>query len=106
MNDTFLVKSFLSDETWTGSLRSFVDYGSFQLISFSARSSLLEVIVGQCDSYRWVFLPNYEIGCMQADINDIFWNSEKLSTLIGPTDASTIVYGICYAYQKMNRFIP
>ncbi len=106
MNDSFLVKSFLLDETWTGSLCSFEDYGAFQRISFSARCSLLEVIVGQCESYRWVFLPDYEVGCMQADINDIFWNAEKLSSLIGPTDASTIAYGIRYVYKKKEGYLP
>lgn len=103
MMKTFLIQSFDSDEHWTGTLGYFRDYGAFQQLSISARGSFLDILTGQCDSYRWVFLPDLEVGCRQAAADDLFWNVEILAPHIGPADASSVACAIRFILEQSNH---
>ena len=87
-----------SHQCWTGAVLDFFDYGSYQHILISARGSRLSVFCGECSSYRWIFLPELEVGCSQAGFHDFFWNVERLSALIGRVDSLSVIFGLHFVY--------
>lgn len=91
---TFHVVDPNNQDSWIGSISEFYDFGSFQRVVIEAYGSRLDTLYGECCSYRWVFLPEYEVGCMQATSNDFFWNTERLSRIISRKDSLSIVHGI------------
>lgn len=93
----FQVVDSLNHDRWTGSISDFFDYGSFQHIVITARGSRLTVLCGKCFFYRWIFLPELEVGCPQATSDDFFWNVERLSPLIGRVDSLSVVFGVHFA---------
>lgn len=93
----FTVFDRLNGISWLAYLKEFQDFGAFQRIVISARGSRLEILTGECNSYRWILLPELDIGCMQAHISDFYWNIEKLSHYLNYPDTLSTVYGIHFA---------
>lgn len=83
-------------ETWHASLKSITNYENYYEASIEARSTHFNMLVGQADSYNWVALPIQEVSCSLASFDDIFWNEERLSSLIGAIDATTIASTIAF----------
>ncbi|WP_286154822.1 hypothetical protein [Thomasclavelia cocleata] len=83
-------------ETWQASLKSITNYENYYEASIEARSTHFNMLVGHTDSYNWVALPIQEVSCSLASLDDIFWNEERLSNLIGAIDATTIVSTIAF----------
>ena len=83
MEDDIIIKcsTNLNDkkETWKANLKSIIDYGNYYT-----------------DDYNWVALPIQEVSCSLASFDDIFWNEERLSSLIGVIDATTIATAIAF----------
>lgn len=83
-------------ETWQASLKLITNYENYYEASIEARSTHFNMLVGHTDSYNWVALPIQEVSCSLASLDDIFWNEERLSNLIGAIDATTIVSTIAF----------
>lgn len=83
-------------ETWQAGLKSITNYENYYEASIEARSTHFNMLVGHTDSYNWVALPIQEVSCSLASLDDIFWNEERLSNLIGAIDATTIVSTIAF----------
>jgi len=76
-------------ESWTSSVREVHEHGSFFEIFISSRSSL-RIIVGCGNWGNFVCVPDWNIGTHLSDFRDYFWNSEKLSDLLGKVDGITV----------------
>ena len=100
MEDDIIIKcsTNLNDkkETWKANLKSIIDYGNYYKAIINARSTHFDILVGYTDDYNWVALPIQEVSCSLASFDDIFWNEERLSNLIGAIDATTIVSTIAF----------
>lgn len=83
-------------ETWQVSLKSITNYGNYYKAIIEARSTHFDILVGYTDDYNWVALPIQEVSCSLASFDDIFWNEERLSSLIGVIDATTIATAIAF----------
>lgn len=46
-------------------------------------------------------IPNYNVGCYLSRFNDLFWNSEKLSELMGEVDGVTAATAIKFIEHKL-----
>lgn len=86
---------------WNAKLKYLKNYQNFYEAIIEARGSSLNIIVGSTDNYNWVAIPNYEVSTSLSRFDDIFWNEEKLSSLIGCVDASTVSHVISFIeYNK------
>lgn len=65
-----------------------------------SRSSL-HIIIGKTKQGNFVCVPNFDIGCYLSRFSDIFWNTERLSSLIGPVDGATVAIAIQYMEDKL-----
>ena len=68
-------------------------------IRVNGRESDYYVIVGNYQHGNFICIPSAGISCPMGEHDDVFWNLEKLSKLIGVIDATTIVYGIKTAWN-------
>ena len=89
-------------ETWQASLKSITNYENYYEASIEARSTHFNMLVGHTDSYNWVALPIQEVSCSLASPSDTFWNEERLTSLIGMVDATTIATVISFIEQHKN----
>lgn len=102
-NITIQCNTVIDDETikWNAELKYIKFYQNFYEAIIEGRGSSLNIIVGFTDNYNWIAIPNYEVSTSLSRFDDIFWNEEKLSSLIGVIDASTISHTISFIeYNK------
>lgn len=86
---------------WNAKIKYIKKYQNFYEAIIEGRGSSLSIIVGSTDSYNWVAIPNYEVSTSLLRFDDIFWNEEKLSSLIGAVDGATISHAISFIeYNK------
>ncbi len=83
-------------EVWQANLKSITNYGNYYEAIIEARSTHFNMLVGYTDDYNWLSLPIQEVSCSLASFDDIFWNEERLSGLIGVVDATTIATVIAF----------
>lgn len=94
MNLSFDVLDHQYHSCWKAYISDYQISGSFLRLVIISNDCRFEVLYGKCPDYRWLFLPILEIGCMQADPSDIFWNTERLESILNRRDALTIVHAI------------
>ena len=83
-------------EKWQASVEYINDNGTFCEVFVSSRSSI-RLIVGYGKWGNFVCIPDFNVGTGLADFRDLFWNSEKLSKLIGKVDGittATVIKGL------------
>lgn len=100
MNPSFDVLDHQSHSCWNASVSDCQISGSFLRLVILADGCRYEVLYGICPAYRWLFLPLLEVGCMQADPSDLFWNIERLAPLVSRRDALTIAYAIRFVLSS------
>lgn len=78
------------DLPWEGSWE-FINAGSdYEELKIRGRGSCYHLIVGSYTYGNFLCIPEIDIGCALAALDDFFWNYERLSRLLGETDAVTI----------------
>lgn len=106
MEDDIRIKCFATiedkQETWQARLTSINSYDDYYEVNVEARSTHFDMLVGRTDNYYWVALPIQEVSCSLAYPTDIFWNAERLSSLIGTVDATTIATAIAFIYKHKD----
>ena len=88
-------------DRWIGTIGYMKNYGShfeFQIIS---RSSI-RVIIGCSTSGTFACIPDFDVGCHLSDLNDIFWNKEKLTKVLGKIDGITVAYALHAIADKVD----
>ena len=43
---------------------------------------------------EYICIPNHDVGCGLSDFSDIFWNEERLCSLMRRVDAVTVATGL------------
>lgn len=89
-------------ETWQATLKSIINYGDYYEATIEARSTHFDMLVGATDTYHWVALPIQEVSCSLSNPSDTFWNEERLTSLIGVVDATTISRSIAFIEQHKD----
>ena len=49
---------------------------------------------GLAKNRNFICIPGIDVGCPLAGLTDVFWNSERLSQIMNPVDAETVVKAI------------
>ncbi len=76
-------------EQWTGNIIALKHFKSHYEMTIHSRSRL-NVIFGPSLSGGFACLPNYSVCCFLNDLNDKFWNTEKLIDILGEIDGITV----------------
>ena len=90
------------EESWDGDIVYLENCTNWIQMNIQSRSSL-DVIIG-CSKYgNYVCVPNFEVGCYLSSFDDLFYNTEKLSRLLGEIDGITVATAIKYVATKIYR---
>jgi hypothetical protein len=76
-------------EKWHGNIAYFRNYGSHVEILIQSRSSIM-VLFGKTSRGFFASIPDFDSGCHLVNPKDIFWNTEKLSGVLGKVDGITV----------------
>ena len=90
-----------------GKISCIKNYGSHFEIQIQSRSSLM-VLFGETSRGYFASIPDFDVGCHLVDPQDIFWNSERLTRILGKVDghtAATALYTAA-AYLKGLKPVP
>ena len=58
------------------------------------RSAGITEIIGEYTHGRFLCIPAVNVGCPMPRWDDVFWNRERLASLMNETDAVTVAYGV------------
>ncbi len=76
-------------EVWDGIIPRFTKYKSHYEIRIEARSGIM-VVFGKSSRGNWACIPDWDAGCYLSNLDDIFWNTERLTRVLGPVDGITV----------------
>lgn len=76
-------------ENWKGNITVFKNYGSHYEIRIESRSGIL-VLLGKSSNGGFACMPDFGAGCHLANLKDKFWNTEKLTEVLGNVDGITV----------------
>lgn len=79
---------------WVSSLYVISRTGPFTEFTVSGRGSHMHGVVGPQANGSFLCLPEWQIGSGIAPLDDVFWNLERLSPLLGQIDAVTLANGL------------
>ena len=86
-------------ERWNGCIKRLINYGSHYEIFIESRSSIL-VLFGKSSSGGFACIPDFQAGCYLTNINNKFWNTEKLTAVLGKVDGITVASALHKLFQK------
>lgn len=78
-----------SSEKWSGRVKKIRDFGSHYEMWIESRSSIF-VMFGITSRGYFACMPDFNAGCHLTDFQDIFWNTERLTKVIGKIDGITV----------------
>jgi hypothetical protein len=76
-------------EVWKGSISGLKNYGSHYEFWIISRSSIM-VMFGKTSRGYFACMPDFNVGCHLVELNDVFWNTEKLVKVLGKADGITV----------------
>jgi hypothetical protein len=86
-------------EIWFSEIKYLKKYTHYEIF-IDSRSSI-RAIYGQISQDSSLCLPDYGVGCRLVDIDDKFWNLEKISSLVGKVDGITVYNALLYLNKNI-----
>lgn len=83
-----------------GHISKFENHGSHYEVFIQSRSSIMLVFSKTSRGYV-ACMPDFGAGCYLANLNDIFWNSEKLIAVIGVVDGITVASALLHLFKEL-----
>ena len=83
-------------EKWNGEIRLIKKEGERYEVEISGRGTFFHAIIGKHIYGYYICIPNLYMGCELSDYEDVFWNRERLSTVLKKTDATTVAYALTH----------
>ena len=77
------------------------NYGSHYEFMIQSRSSIM-VILGKSSTGYFACMPDFNAGCHLAFLNDVFWNTERLSMVLGKVDGITVASALVFLAEKIH----
>jgi hypothetical protein len=88
-------------ETWEGVVTRRIAYENCLEIMIESRSSLM-VILGKTSRGGFACIPDFGAGCHLVDFKNYFWNTEKLTEILGEADGITVGAAIYVLADSME----
>lgn len=79
----------MKKECWDGKITKYQEYGSHYEIMIESRSSIM-VLLGKSSRGGFACIPDFGAGCHIIDLKNKFWNTEKLTGVLGKVDGITV----------------
>ena len=76
-------------KSWTGTITMFKCYGTHFEFKIQSRSSIM-VLFGKTSRGYFACMPNFNAGYHLVSLNDVFWNTERLTEVLGVADRVTV----------------
>lgn len=89
-------------ERWKGKVLSLKKYGTHYELRIESLSSIF-IIFGKTIHGGFACIPDFGAGCHLADPTDEFWNTEKLTQVLGDIDGITVASAL-YALADKIKF--
>jgi hypothetical protein len=87
-------------EKWLGRITYLRNYGSHFELNIVSRSSLM-VLFGRTSRGFFANIPDFNSGCHLVNPQDIFWNTEILSRVLGKVDGITVATALYTVADKL-----
>ncbi|MGI6307047.1 MAG: DUF6618 family protein [Dethiobacteria bacterium] len=81
--------NFKESERWKGVIQGFRRYASHCEFRIESRSGIM-VIVGKAAYGGFACMPDFGAGCHLSRFDDKFWNTERLTEVLGEVDGITV----------------
>ena len=88
------------NEKWIGEITRFKNYGSHYEIVIESRSRI-HVLYGKTEQGAFACMPDFDAGCHLVNPNDQFWNTEKLTHVLGKVDGITVATALKALVDKI-----
>jgi hypothetical protein len=76
-------------ERWKGMIAGIKKHGKHYEIRIESRSGIM-VVFGKTSQGGFACMPDFGVGCHLVDLKDKFWNTEKLTRVLGQVDGITV----------------
>jgi len=88
-------------ERWKGNIPGFVNYGSHFEVRIESRSGIM-VLFGKTSQGGFACMPDYDTGCHLSNLKDKYWNTERLTTVLGEVDGITVAQALYVLADKVD----
>ena len=83
-----------------------LEHEPFEMALSTTRGCYYHMIFGSQMNGHFLCIPNWQVGCELAKLDDVFWNRESLlncnNQQIADDDISAIVYALDYVSDYVN----
>ena len=76
-------------DRWKGIIPKITDHGSHFEIRIESRSGIM-VVFGRTSQGGFACMPDHDTGCHLRDYKNRFWNTERLTAVLGEVDGITV----------------
>jgi hypothetical protein len=97
--NTFVCKN--KKKTWSGIISKYEKHGTHYEILIQSRSSILVVFSKSSRGYV-ACMPDFGAGCYLSTLNDIFWNTERLTQVLGVVDGITVASALLSLQNELG----
>jgi len=80
-------------ENWSGMITELTKFGSHYELKIESRSGFI-VVIGKTNYGNFACIPDYDVGCHLSNLNDLFWNSERLRAIMNKIDDVTVAHAL------------
>jgi hypothetical protein len=88
-------------ERWAGRILSLQKYGTHYEIRIESRSSIT-VLFGKTSQGGFACMPDFGAGCHIVSLRDVFWNREKLISVLGKVDGITVAEALFMLHKDIR----
>lgn len=99
----YVMNSFIckhKKKSWTGSITMLKSYGTHSEFMIQSRSSIM-VVFGKTSRGYFACMPDFNAGCHLVDLNDVFWNTERLTEALGVVDGVTVASALLSLAEEL-----
>ena len=96
MEYTCILKHGSRKESWTGTLTLLRKEPGQYEAEICGRGTYFHILAGRHKYGNYLCIPSHDVGCELSDFSDIFWNEERLRSLMRRVDAVTVATGLVH----------
>ena len=96
--NTFICK--YRKKSWSGSISRFKNHGTHYEFLIQSRSSIM-VVFGITSHGYFACMPDFNVGCHLVSLNDVFWNTERLTAILGTVDGVTVASALVFLAKEL-----
>lgn len=79
----------------------FIDYGTHYEFTIQSHSNIM-VIFGETSGGYFVCIPDFNAGCHLDKLNDISFNTERLTAVLGTVEGVTVAHALLHLWKGLK----